>query len=137
MKGLNRVHLIGNLGADVEIRQTQAGKSVAKISIATQNYDKSTEWHKVVLWEKMADNAAKYLRKGDSVYIGGRIQTRSWDDKEGNKRYSTEIVGDDMSFLSGGKSKPKGPPKEPFNGDEPTAQRKDQVMPDDNEEFPF
>lgn len=99
--------LIGNLGADPEIRATQSGQMVATLSIATSEVfnnregqrQEKTEWHRVVLWGKTAELAEKYLRKGRKVYIEGRIQTRSWDDPSGQKKYSTEIVASQMTFL--------------------------------------
>jgi len=107
---LNKVMIIGNLGADPEIRTTQGGQMVATLSIATtetfnnregQRQEK-TEWHRVVLWGKTAELAERYLRKGRKVYIEGRIQTRSWDDANGQKKYSTEIVANQMTFLDSG-----------------------------------
>ncbi len=108
---INKVILIGNLGADPEIRQTSGGTSVCDLRIATNERwnDKNgqkqerTEWHRVVVWGNLAEICAKYLSKGRQAYIEGRLQTRSWDDKEGNKRYTTEIVANDVRFL-GGKS---------------------------------
>jgi single-strand DNA-binding protein len=109
-RSLNRVQLIGNLGKDPEIKYTPQGTPVAKITIATnERYkDKSgewqdrTEWHNVVLWQRMAEIAGEYLKKGGKVYIEGRLQTRSWDDKQTNqKRYMTEIVASDMILLGG------------------------------------
>src|SRR5205814_88256 len=100
MAGINKVILIGNLGKDPELRHTPQGQAVANFSLATsENWtDKNgqkqerTEWHKVVVWGKPAELAAKYLSKGRKAYIEGRLQTRAWDDKEGQKRYTTEVV---------------------------------------------
>ena len=109
-KSLNRVQLIGNLGKDPEIKYTPSGTPVAKITIATNERfkDKSgewqdrTEWHNVVLWQRLAEIAGEYLKKGGKVYIEGRLQTRSWDDKQtGQKKYMTEIVGSDLVLLGG------------------------------------
>ncbi len=109
-RSLNRVQLIGNLGKDPEIKYTPQGTPVAKITIATNERfkDKSgewqdrTEWHNVVLWQRMAEIAGEYLKKGGKVYIEGRLQTRSWDDKQsGQKKYMTEIVANDMILLGG------------------------------------
>jgi single-strand DNA-binding protein len=107
---VNKAIIIGNLGADPEVRYTQSGSAVANLSIATNERwtDKSgqsqerTEWHRVVVFGKTAENCAKYLSKGRQVYVEGRIQTRDWQDKDGNKRYSTEIVANNVTFLSGG-----------------------------------
>ncbi len=109
-RSLNRVQLIGNLGKDPEIKYTPQGTPVAKIAIATNERfkDKSgewqdrTEWHNVVLWQRMAEIAGEYLKKGGKVYIEGRLQTRSWDDKtSGQKKYMTEVVASDMILLGG------------------------------------
>lgn len=107
-RSLNRVQLIGNLGKDPEIKYTPQGTPVAKITIATNERFKDkggewqdrTEWHNVVLWQRMAEIAGEYLKKGGKVYIEGRLQTRSWDDKQtGQKKYMTEIVASDMILL--------------------------------------
>jgi len=119
MAGVNKVILIGNLGADPEIRYTPNGTPVANLRMATSESwkgktgqkEERTEWHRVVLWSKLAELAGQYLSKGRQVYIEGRLQTRSWDDKEGNKRYSTEVVATNMQFL-GGPGERKGEFKE-------------------------
>jgi single-strand DNA-binding protein len=107
-KGLNKVMLIGNLGKDPELRYTTSGVAVASFSIATTdswkdqegNMQEKTEWHNIVVWRKLAEIAGEYLKKGKKVYIEGRIQTRSYDDKNtGAKKYITEIVGDNFIFL--------------------------------------
>ena len=109
-KSLNRVQLIGNLGKDPEVKFTPSGTPVAKITIATNERfkDKSgewqdrTEWHNVVLWQRLAEIAGEYLKKGGKVYIEGRLQTRSWDDKtSGQKKYMTEVVASDLILLGG------------------------------------
>jgi single-strand DNA-binding protein len=108
--GVNKVILIGNLGADPELRYTPNGQAVCDVRLATNESwtDKQgqkqerTEWHRVVFWGKPAEICKQYLTKGQKLYVEGRLQTRSWDDKEGNKRYSTEIVGTDFMFLGGG-----------------------------------
>ena len=108
--GVNKVILIGNLGADPELRYTPSGQAVCDLRLATNESwtDKSgqkqerTEWHRVVMWGKPAEICKQYLTKGQKLYIEGRLQTRSWDDKEGNKKYSTEIIGTDFMFLGGG-----------------------------------
>jgi single-strand DNA-binding protein len=109
-KSLNRVQLIGNLGKDPEIKYTPSGTPVAKLTIATNERFKDkagewqdrTEWHNVVLWQRLAEIAGEYLKKGGKVYIEGRLQTRSWDDKtSGQKKYMTEVVGSDLILLGG------------------------------------
>ncbi len=107
MASLNKVMLIGNLGRDPEIRYTQSGSAVANFSIATTDRwtDKSgqlqerTEWHNIVLFDRLADLAQSYLKKGSQVFIEGKLQTRNWDDQQGVKHYRTEVVGNIMQFL--------------------------------------
>jgi single-strand DNA-binding protein len=107
MRGVNRVTLIGNLGKDPDVQYLEGNIGVAKFSLATtETYkDKTgklisqTEWHTVVLWRGLADLAQKYLHKGSLVYIEGRLKTRSWEDKEGNKKFATEIVGENLIML--------------------------------------
>ena len=107
MAGVNKVMLVGNLGKDPEIRHLDNGVAVANFSLATtESYTNKqgervnqTEWHNVVLWRGLADIAEKYLKKGNSVYIEGKIVTRKWEDKDSNTRYSTDIVADKMTML--------------------------------------
>ena len=107
MANLNKVMLIGRLGQDPEIRYTQSGSAVANATIATNDYwtDKQggkqerTEWHSLVLWGKLADLAQSYLKKGSQVYVEGRMQTRDWEDQQGQKHYKTEVVVTTMQFL--------------------------------------
>ena len=109
-KSLNKVQLIGNLGKDPEVKYTPSGTPVAKLTIATNERYKDkngewqdrTEWHNVVLWQRLAEIAGEYLKKGGKVYIEGRLQTRSWDDKQTNqKKYMTEVVASDLILLGG------------------------------------
>ena len=110
MLGVNKVILIGNLGKDPELRYTPGGQPTASFSLATTERwnDKSgkrqehTEWHNIVAWGKLAELVNQYLKKGRSAYIEGRINTRSWDDRDGNKKYKTEIVASQVHFLSSG-----------------------------------
>ncbi|MEO6883534.1 MAG: single-stranded DNA-binding protein [Bacteroidia bacterium] len=107
MAGVNKVILVGNLGKDPEVRYLEGGTAVAKFSLATsESYkDKTgkkvdqTEWHNIVLWRGLAEIAEKYLKKGMQVYIEGKIRSRSWEDKEGVKKYTTEIVGESLNIL--------------------------------------
>lgn len=111
--GVNKVILVGHLGADPEVRYTQGGAPVASLRLATSESwknkngqkEEKTEWHRVVAWGKLAELASQYLSKGRQIYVEGRIQTRSWDDKEGQKRYTTEIVANNIQFLGGGPGK--------------------------------
>ena len=110
MGSVNKVILVGNLGRDAELRYTPGGAAVATINMATTEVwnDKAgqrqekTEWHRVVLWGKIAESLKEYLTKGKQIYVEGRLQTRQWDDKDGNKRYTTEIRGDRIVLLGGG-----------------------------------
>ena len=109
MGSVNKVILIGNLGRDVELRYTPGGTAVATLSLATTDVwnDKSgqrqekTEWHRVVLWGKTAETLQEYLLKGRQIYVEGKLQTRKWDDKDGNKRYTTEVKSDRVVLLGG------------------------------------
>jgi single-strand DNA-binding protein len=122
MRGVNRVMLIGNLGKDPDIQFLEGNIGVAKFSLATtETYkDRSgklisqTEWHTVVLWRGLAELAQKYLHRGSLVYIEGRLKTRSWEDKEGNKKFATEIVGDNLIMLD--KRNDGGQPMQGFDG---------------------
>lgn len=108
---LNKVQLIGFLGKDPETRNTSGGNSVTNFSMATTERwkDKSgekqekTEWHNIVVWKQQGENCARYLSKGSKAYVEGRIQTRKWEDREGNDRYTTEVVASNVVFLD-----PKG-----------------------------
>jgi single-strand DNA-binding protein len=110
MGSVNKVILVGNLGRDAELRYTPGGAAVATLNMATTEVwnDKAgqrqekTEWHRVVLWGKTAESLNEYLTKGKQIYVEGRLQTRQWDDKDGNKRYTTEIRGDRVVLLGGG-----------------------------------
>ena len=109
MAGINKVILIGNLGKDPEVRYLDSGVAVANITLATtENYKNKegervsqTEWHDIVLWRGLAEIAEKYLKKWASVYIEGKIRTRKWEDKDGNNRYRTEVLANNMTMLGG------------------------------------
>ncbi len=120
MAGINKVILIGNLGRDPELRYTQNGQPVANFSLATsENWtDKTsgekvekTEWHRIVVWGRTAEHCSQYLAKGRTVYIEGRLQTRDWEDKEGQKRSTTEINAQTVQFLGGPKGQSAGSPE--------------------------
>ena len=116
MASVNKVILVGNLGKDPELRQTQSGTSVGNFSMATSekyndrdgNKVENTQWHNIVVWNKLADICAQYLTKGKQVYIEGKLQTRSWDDRDGNKRYTTEVVASNLVMLGNGNGKNNG-----------------------------
>lgn len=107
MRGVNKVILIGNLGKDPEMQFLEGNIAVAKFSLATTDTFKDrsgklisqTEWHTVVLWRGLAELAQKYLHKSSQVYVEGRLKTRSWEDKDGNKKFATEIIGDNLIML--------------------------------------
>ena len=108
---VNKVMVMGRLGQDPELRYTQNQTAVCSLNVATTEYrmkdgnkEESTEWHKIVVWGKQAENASKYLAKGRGVFIEGRLQTRSWETDSGEKRYSTEIVANNVQFLPQGQN---------------------------------
>lgn len=107
MSSVNKVILIGNMGQDPELKETSGGTAVCNISLATSSFvkdEEKTEWHRVTLWDKTAENVAKYMKKGSKLYVEGRLQTRQWEDDDGNTRYATEVVAERVAFLD---SKPK------------------------------
>jgi single-strand DNA-binding protein len=133
MASVNKVILVGNLGRDPELRYTQNGSAVANFTVATNerwrdkdgNNQERTEWHRIVVWGRTAENCAQYLQKGSSVYVEGRLQTREWEDKEGNKRNTTEISALNVQFLGGRSASGGGGadpdyvgPGEPAQGDD-------------------
>ena len=109
MNGVNKVIIIGTLGQDPDVKYTASGDAVVNVSVATNEKWKNkqgepqekTEWHRIVLFGKVAEIAAKYLKKGGQVYFEGKIQTRKWQDKDGNDKYTTEIVANQMQMLGG------------------------------------
>jgi len=141
-RGVNKVILVGNLGFDPEVRHTQSGTTVANLRLATsesfknQNgdgWEERTEWHRVVLFGRTAETAGQYLKKGSQIYIEGRIQTRKWQDQQGNDRYSTEVVGRQMIMLGGrgggGSSVPAGVPEAMDTGGSPDVGSGDDDLP--------
>lgn len=128
-RSLNKVMLIGNLGRDPELRSTQTGQNVATFSMATNRkwkdkngeWQDETQWHNIVAWGQRAETLATYVKKGSRVYVEGRLTHRNWEDKDGQKRYITEVVLDNFVFLdpapegapSAGKREPVPPPPEP------------------------
>ena len=110
MGSVNKVILVGNLGRDSELRYTPGGAAVATLNMATTEVwndkqgqkQEKTEWHRIIVWGKQAESLQEYLTKGKQIYVEGRLQTRQWDDKDGNKRYTTEIKADRITLLGGG-----------------------------------
>ena len=115
MMGVNKVMLIGNLGGDPETKKTNSGQTITLFNLATSSSwtnregqrQEHTEWHRIVVWGKLAETCAEYLSKGRKVYIEGRLQTRSWEDDKGQKRYTTEIVASQVLFLGGNATQEK------------------------------
>jgi single-strand DNA-binding protein len=120
MAGVNKAIILGRLGRDPEIRYTESGQAVCNFSVATSERWKdkdgekkeSTEWHRIVVWGKNAENCSKYLAKGRQVYLEGRIQTREWKDKDDNPRSTTEINAQTVQFLGDGEKRESAPPKD-------------------------
>ena len=138
MASVNKVILIGRLGRDPELRYTQGGQAVANFTLATNERfanksgepQERTEWHRIVAWGKTGELCAQYLSKGRSVYIEGRLQTRDWEDKEGQKRSTTEIVAQNVTFLDSARPGASGGASEGQQPREPTA-------PPASDEIPF
>jgi single-strand DNA-binding protein len=142
MSGVNKVIIVGRLGSDPEIKTVSSGQSVCRLSVATsENWtdregqkQERTEWHRVVVWGKMAEICGQHLSKGRQVYLEGRIQTRSWEDQQGQKKYTSEIIANTVQFLgsndraSTGQSMGSNMGSQDF-GPEPSF--------DSNEEIPF
>lgn len=134
--GLNKVMIIGNLGADPEMSYTANGTARTRMSVAVnRNYTtqegerrEETEWFNVVAWGKLGENVAQYLTKGRRVYVEGRLQTRQYDDKEGQRRYFTEVVAQNVQFLDSAQGSAQGVP---FADESPPVAYSDQVAPDD------
>lgn len=135
-KSLNRVELIGFLGGDPELKYTPAGAAVATLSVATNSswkdkegkQQEETEWHRLVVWNKLAEIVAEYCKKGSQVYVDGRLKTRSWTDKDGVKRYTTEVVVQNVIFL-GGKGAGKDNSPAPSDEEAPSAQEVKEDLP--------
>ena len=137
-RGINKVILIGNLGKDPEVRYSPNGGAVANITLATSESwkDKNTgeqvdktEWHRVVFFRRLAEIAGEYLKKGSKVYIEGKLQTRKWQDKDGNDRYTTEVVANEMQMLDS-----RGGGSASFNQDAPMSQSQPQSKPQSSPE---
>lgn len=136
MASINKVILIGNLGAEPEVRYTPSGRPVANFRIATtENWtnkdggrEERTEWHRIVAWGRLGEICGEYLHKGKQVYIEGKLQTRSWEDREGNKRYTTEIIAQTMKMLGpAGKEGRASTPDERYPVEEPVTVPEDDI----------
>jgi single-strand DNA-binding protein len=143
MSGVNKVILVGHLGADPTMRHTQSGTAVVQFNLATtERYnDRSgerqerTEWHRVVAWAKLAEICNQYLKKGKQVYIEGRLQTRQWEDQSGNKRYTTEVVANNMVMLGRAGDAAHDVPAQEFPPD--TVSQESGTGGSDDDDLPF
>ncbi|MYJ96114.1 MAG: single-stranded DNA-binding protein [Proteobacteria bacterium] len=147
-RGINKVILVGNLGADPETRYMPSGGAVTNISLATTRswrdresgeQQERTEWHRVVFFSRLAEIAGEYLRKGRQVYIEGELRTRKWQDRDGNDRYTTEIVANEMQML-GGRSDMDAPGRMPARGvaEQPASAAPSSTRTDDlDDDIPF
>jgi len=153
-RGVNKVILVGNLGKDPEVKYTANGAAVANITVATSESwndkqtgekQEKTEWHRVVFFRRLAEIAGEYLRKGSQVYIEGKLQTRKWQDQNGQDRYTTEIVANEMQMLGGrggdGGARPQQGGGGGFRSNAPAQQAPAQSQPDsggfDDDDIPF
>ncbi|OFZ43285.1 MAG: single-stranded DNA-binding protein [Bacteroidetes bacterium RIFCSPHIGHO2_02_FULL_44_7] len=145
---VNKVILIGNLGKDPEVRHLENGAVVANFPLATsESYtDKSTgqkventDWHDIVVWRGLAEVVEKYVRKGTKIYVEGKLKKRSWQDKEGNTRYSTEVVADELTILSRPSDEREQRPTAPYNstGTPPAPTRVDDILNREDDDLPF
>jgi single-strand DNA-binding protein len=136
MRGLNKVMIIGHLGRDPEMRFTPSGRAVTNFSVATsRNWTSAegqrrseTEWFNVIAWGQLAEICNQYLKKGQQVYVEGRLQTRKWEDEQGNKRSSTEVVAREMVMLNDRKDKPEG---------DSSTESEESFPVSDEEDYPF
>ena len=143
---VNKVILIGNLGKDPDVRHLENGATVANFPIATsENYKdrktgekvSQTEWHNIVVWRGLADITERYLKKGDKVYIEGKLRTRSWQDQDGNTKYTTEVVADNLTMLGKSPDNSTSPPSQPAAATSSTTQNEAFSGPDDSDDLPF
>ena len=146
---INKVILIGNLGKDPEVRHLENGATVANFSIATSETYKDrktgekvsqTEWHNIVAWRGLAEIAERYLKKGQKVYIEGKLKTRSWQDQDGNNRYSTEVITDNLTMLGNNNSndsKSNFEKQQSTNNDSKKSPEKEFSAPGEDDDLPF
>ena len=145
MSGVNKVILVGRLGKDPEVRHLESGAVVANFPIATSevykdkngNRQEQTEWHNIVLWRGLAEIAEKYLSKGNQIYIEGKLRTRSWQDKEGITKYTTEIIGDNMTMLGGKNEGENAIPVADNSTENKQSQEVDVNDSNDDDDLPF
>ena len=139
---VNKVILVGRLGADPEMRRTPNGQAVAKLRVATNEWtgmgeqrEERTEWHRVVVWGKLAERCGEFLKKGRQIYVEGRLRTSSWADKDGNKRYTTEVVAATVQFLGSASGEREGPPEAEGSGSGEKVEHAPDMPAEDD--FPF
>ena len=146
MASINRATIIGNVGRDPELRYSAAGAAVCNITIATSRQWKSkdsgekveeTEWHRVVFYDRLAEIAGEYLKKGRSVYVEGRLKTRKWTDKDGVERYTTEIVAENMQMLGGRDDGERTAPPAQRQAPKPAARSSADAFADMPDDVPF
>ena len=145
MGSVNKVILVGNLGRDAELRYTAGGAAVSTLNLATTEVwndkqgqkQEKTEWHRIVLWGKQAESLQEYLVKGKQIYVEGRLQTRQWDDKDGNKRYTTEIKADRITLLGGGGGRSGGMDRGGGATQAPGASNDPPMEPITDDDIPF
>ena len=146
MAGVNKVILVGNLGKDPEVRHLESGVMVANFPLATtESYrDRNTgerrqvtEWHNIVLWRGLAEISENFLKKGNQIYVEGKLRTRSWQDQEGNTRYTTEVVADNMTMLGGRPAESTSAPAATVAQDAAPASSNITAVSDDSDDLPF
>jgi len=142
-RGVNKVILIGNVGKDPEVKHLENGTTLAKFSLATTEVYKkdnekrsTTEWHNIVAFRNLGDIVKNYVKKGDALYIEGKIQTRSWEDKDGNRKYITEILCNNIQMLGSGKSDDSSTNSEPETTQASKAENSN-TIPDEGDDLPF
>lgn len=144
-RGVNKVILIGNVGKDPEVKHLENGNTLAKFSLATSEVYKnkenekvtSTEWHNIIIFSRLAEIVEKYVKKGDALYLEGRIRTRSYEDKDGVKKYITEIIANNMQMLGGGKSDNSASYDNSQSENEGKAESSSTEIPDEGDDLPF
>lgn len=145
-KSVNKVILVGNIGRDPEVKFTPSGVPVAKFSIATSErfkdkggeWQERTEWHNIIAWQRLAEIVGEYVKKGSKIYIEGRLQTSSWDDKKsGEKKYKTEVVASDLVLLGGGESDGESRPRRETRETVPAGRQTQDSTEITDEDIPF
>ena len=145
MASVNRVHILGNVGRDPEVRYTPSGTAVCSLSVATsrswKNKDsgekqEETEWHRIAFYDRLAEIAGEYLRKGSSVYVEGRLKTRKWQDKDGKDQYTTEVIAEQMQLLGGREQQEERQPA-PKQQQKPAAKPSNKQLSDMDDDIPW